>query len=74
MLLFVVYLEVLLFVVYLEVLMFVVYLEVLVFVVYIEVLMFVVYLECYSLSETTGSWSGDSKTYGGHQSLRPPLS
>ena len=46
-----------------EVLLFVVYNEVLMFVVYNEVLLFVVYLECYSLSETTGSWSGDSKTY-----------
>ena len=27
----------------------------------------------YCLPKTTGSWSGDSKSYWGHQSLRPPF-
>ena len=59
-LLFVIYIGMFLFVVYIEVLLFVVYIGMFLFVVYIEVLMFFVYL---GLSQTTGSWSGDSKTY-----------
>ena len=30
-------------------------------------------LKCYCFPKTTGSWSGDSKSYWGHQSLCPPF-